>query len=89
MDTEKEVCPEELCSLPSLGGIKLTLEGTIVTAKESDFIIHEPTKDSGIFMHKGNCFSSQFPPPQCLQALFLHAGHTVTSLNANHLPGKQ
>lgn len=89
MDTEKEVCPEELCSLPSLGGIKLTLEGTIVTAKESDFIIHEPTKDSGIFMHKGNWFSSLFPPPQCLQALFLHAGHTVTSLNANHLPGKQ
>lgn len=62
MNTEKEVCPEELCSLPSLGGINLTLEGTIVTAEEND-IIHEPTKASGLFMHKDNCLVFFSAPP--------------------------
>lgn len=86
MNTEEGVYSEKHRPLPSLGGINFALEGTTVTARESDFITHEPTKASGLFMHKDTvlfCFLTM------ISSTALHADHTITLLNANHLPGKQ
>lgn len=86
MSTEEGVCPEEHHPPSCLGGINFTLEGTTVTVKESDFIIHEPTKASGLFSHKDSVLFSFLP---MTSSTALCADHRITSLNANHLPGKQ